>query len=143
MVVSLLLFDGHSTLHLPNPLLFFIFMKIRNEYLLLFLMPILGQVRLSIGQLCPAVLVKILGQSPEGLEPPAGAINRKKHSLKLFFHNPRSTIKLESAHDPNFLYAKFSSMLFQPDSNHIHPTYYIFNNFLRKKKDISNLIFGT
>ncbi len=48
---------------------------------------ILGEVRLSKGYLCPALLGKGLG--PEGLEHSAGARNRKKQ-LIFIYNNPRS-----------------------------------------------------
>ena len=48
------------------------------------LMLFIGQVRLSKGYLCPALLEKRIGEGPAGLWPHAGAINREKHPLKLF-----------------------------------------------------------
>ena len=38
-----------------------------------------------------------------GLEPHAGARKRVKISLQINFDNPKSSIKLESAHDPNLV----------------------------------------
>ena len=46
-------------------------------------MLILGQVRLTKGELCPVGLRKGLDYCPAGLEPTTGAKNMKKHPLKL------------------------------------------------------------
>ena len=55
---------------------------IKNNEIYLFIF--LGQVKLSKGLLCPEVLGKGLELCPIGLEPPAGAGNRKKHLPNLF-----------------------------------------------------------
>ena len=39
--------------------------------------PFFGKVRFTKGYICPARLVKGLGEGPAGLEPPAGTKNRK------------------------------------------------------------------
>ncbi len=65
-------------------------------------MLILGQVRLSKGQLISAGLGKESGQGPAVFEPPAGARSRIKTTPQLIFSNSRSSsISPESASDPN------------------------------------------
>ncbi len=71
-------------------------------------MLILGQIMLGKGQLCPAALGKGLGQGTAGLEPTAGAKNKKNKPTKLVFNIPRSYILPLTAPDPiAFLYLLF------------------------------------
>ncbi len=65
-------------------------------------MRILGQVRLSKGQLSPVRLGKGLEQGTVGLKTQTGARNRKEKKNQLIFNNPKSGISPGSAPDNCF-----------------------------------------
>ncbi len=60
----------------------------------------LGQVWLSKGWLCPAVLGKGLGQGSAWLEPPCSGQKQEKTPPQIISNNPRSSIKPDMHQSP-------------------------------------------